>query len=146
MRLYPGVSIVTLGVSDLGRAQRFYEQLRWRRSRAASTDRISFFALNSLVLALFDRMALAEDAGVADGEAAVVFSGVTLAQNYGSKAAVRMAMDEALAAGARGLKAPQDTAWGGYHATFADPDGHVWELAYNPFVELAADGTILLPD
>lgn len=158
MRLYPGVSIITLGVADVARASAFYARLGWRRSVSASNEHISFFLLNTVVLALFNRDALAEDAGfgaaywsVAGGDdraagALQRFSGVTLAQNYASQAAVRQAMDEAMAAGARELVRPSETFWGGYHAVFADPDNHVWELAHNPFVEVAPDGSVTMPD
>ena len=145
MRFYPGISVATLGVAEVERARRFYQRLGWRRSAAASNDSICFFSLNNIVLALFARDALAADSGLT-GAAAAGFSGVALAQNYGSPAAVRQAMDDVLLAGGRELAAPQKTTWGGYHGVFADPDGHVWELAHNPFFELGADGTLTLPE
>lgn len=147
MRVYPGISMVTLGVADVDRSGRFYERLGWRRSQGASNAQIAFFALNNIVLALFGRAALAQDCGLPAVAVAPEggFSGVTLAQNYGSEAAVDLAYDQAVAAGAKALREPERAQWGGYHAILADPDGHVWELAYNPFFELSADGTISLP-
>ncbi|MGE3246243.1 MAG: VOC family protein [Beijerinckiaceae bacterium] len=149
MRIYPGISIVTLGVADVRRASLFYQRLGWRMSVAASNAAISFFTLNAIVLALFGREALAADSGLPAirGDASPgAFSGVTLAQNHPSEIAVRQAMDDALSAGASELVPPSATSWGGYHAVFADPDGHVWELAYNPFFALSADGGVELPD
>ena len=148
MRMYPGLSIVTLGVTDVGQSSQFYERLGWRRSKGASNPSISFFGLNNIVLALFARQDLARDSGfgsppsqgVADG-----FSGITLAQNYGSSGAVDLAFDSAIAAGGKSLVEPRRADWGGYHGVFSDPDGHIWELACNPFLELSADGTLSLP-
>lgn len=146
MRFYPGVSMITLGVGDVRRASAFYERLGWTRSKRFSNPRISFFALNTIVLALYPRDALAEDSGFS-GDAGIAdsaFSGVTLAQNFGAPAAVDAAMKEALDAGALQLVSPCPTHWGGYHGVFADPDGHVWELAYNPFVPAGPDGSLTL--
>lgn len=145
MSMYPGVSIITLGVADVARATRFYTNLGWRHSHGASNESITFFTLNNVVLGIFGRDALAEDSGLPAG-GRNGFSGMTLAQNHGSEAAVRQALASAVAAGATTLKEPQPTFWGGYHATFADPDGHVWELAHNPFFRLGPDGTLTLPD
>jgi predicted lactoylglutathione lyase len=147
VQFYPGITLVTLGVANVEEATRFYESLGWKRSRGASQVAISFFQLNTLALALFERHDLAADAGLrrADGDASGAFNGVTLAQNHGSKAAVDAVVAKAEAAGARVLKSPGDTDWGGYHGVFADPDGHVWEVCWNPFFPLAADGTIALP-
>jgi len=147
MRMYPGVSMITLGVGDVERSSRFYERFGWRRA-GVSNESISFFALNNIVLALFARSALAADCCLSADETmsgAPPFSGVTLAQNYGSELAVESAYDEALRAGATSLVKPAQTPWGGFHAIIADPDAHVWELAFNPFFELGADGTLTLP-
>lgn len=143
--MYPGISIVTLGVADVARSTRFYERLGWRWSKQSSNDSITFFTLNNIVLGIFGRDALAEDSGLAAGRHEG-FAGITLAQNHGSEASVRHALASAVTAGATTLKEPQATFWGGYHATFADPDGHVWELAHNPFFKLGPDGTLTLPD
>lgn len=149
MRMYPGISIVTLGVADVSRSSRFYERFGWRRSQAASDEAASFFALNNIVIAVSGREAPAGDSGTrrdaATGLHEPAVPRIILTQNYGSPAAVDLAFDLAIAAGARELAGPGNAPWGGYHGFFADPGGHIWELAYHPFLELAADGTLDLP-
>ena len=137
------VSLITLGVGDLGKAAAFYEKLGWTRS-SASQEGIVFIKLKGLVLALFPRTELAKDAGVED--TAPGFSGVTLAHNLESPEAVDEAFALALAAGAKAVKPPEKVFWGGYSGYFADPDGHLWELAHNPFSPLDEDGHMILPD
>ena len=95
-----------------------------------------------MVLGLYGGAALAEDAGLADERAA--FGGVTLATNVRSRAEVDAVMAEAEAAGASVLKPPEDTAWGGYSEYFADPDGHPWEVAWNPHWTLDEDGAVVI--
>ena len=147
MRIYPGVSMVRLGVADVARSGRFYGRLGWRPSLEASSGSICFFALNNIVLALFGRVELAHDCGLEAVEQVdgTRFAGISLSQNYGSAAAVDQAFDAAIGAGGCRLVEPSQNSWGGYHGVFADPDGHVWELACNPFIELAVDGTLALP-
>jgi len=139
----PRISLITLGVADLGRARAFYEALGWRASRA-STPEVAFFQGNGLALALYGRAALAADAAVPDQPTG--FSGVTLAYNARSKAEADQVFAEAIAAGAQPLKRPHDTSWGGYSGYFADPDGHLWGVAWNPFFPLDAHGNLSLPD
>ncbi len=135
------LSLVTLGVADLARSLLFYEALGWRR--ANSHAEVAFFQLNGLVLALWSREALAADARLAPaGEG---FSGVALAYNARDRAEVDTVMAEAEAAGARILKPPGATEWGGYSGYFADPDDHLWEVAHNPEWRIADDGSIALP-
>lgn len=145
MSFYPGISLITLGVADVARARHFYERLGWRCS-SASTPEVAFFKLNNIALALFGRDDLVADAGLEPqaGVAAAnpVFS---LSQNHGGTGAVDRALAEAVAAGGALLKTGQATSWGGYHGMVADPDGHVWEMAWNPHFPLAHDGTIELP-
>jgi len=131
--------MVTLGVADLQRSVSFYEALGWRQS-SASEGAIAFFSLGAANLALYGRAALAADAGVgAEGDG---FRGVTLAINLGSPAAVDRAYGEFLAAGATAVKPPVAAEWGGYSSYVADPDGHLWELAHNPYSpEWAAPGS-----
>lgn len=135
------VSIVALGVADLARSRAFYEALGMTTG-PGSNEHIVFFQLAGLVLSLFPRPLLAEDAAVADDGHG--FDGVTLARNYSSEAAVDAAMAKALAVGARQTKAPQKVFWGGYSGYFADPDGHLWEVAYNPFVKVDERGVVTL--
>ena len=137
------INLVTLGVTSVAASRAFYEALGWRAS-SASQEGIAFFQLGALVLALFERAALAADAGVLDSAAG--FPGVTLAQNLASPAAVDAAYAAAIAGGGTPLKAPQPTFWGGYHAYFGDPDGFPWELAHNPFFPLDPSGAVTLPE
>lgn len=137
------ISIVTLGVTDLGRSTAFYEALGWRRS-AASSPEIVWFRTADSVLGLFPADELAADAGVpAAGEPS--FRGVTLAVNLESTAKVDAALATAVAAGATVVKPPTATSWGGYSGYFEDPDGHLWELAHNPFFPFTEDGSLDLP-
>ena len=143
MSMRPRVSLITLGVQDLARARQFYESgLGWKVS-SASNDHVVFIQLaGGAGLGLFSCKSLAEDANLS--EAGTGFSGITLAQNFESKEAVDRAMDLAITAGGKLLKKPQDVFWGGYSGYFADPEGHIWELAWNPFFPLSADGGITL--
>lgn len=142
MAIPPRISLVTLGVDDVEASTLFYERLGWRRS-GASVPGTSFIQLDGLVLSLFGRRDLADDATVADTPPG--FSGVTLALNQRSEAAVDRVMAEAVAAGARLVKAAAHLSWGGYGGYFADPDGHLWEVAHNPHWPLDAEGRIILP-
>lgn len=138
----PRLSLVTLGVGDVARARAFYERLGFRAS-PASQDTVTFFDAGGVVLALFGREALAADATVANGAAA--FSGVALAHNVRSEHEVDLVLIEAKAAGGRVVKPGQKAFWGGYSGYFADPDGHLWEVAHNPFFPIDTDGRIVLP-
>jgi catechol 2,3-dioxygenase-like lactoylglutathione lyase family enzyme len=135
------LSVVTLGVSDLGRARGFYEGLGWA-TRAEPDDDVVFFQAGGMVLALWDRAKLAEDSAVADGGG---WGGVTLAHNVGSPAQVDEVIEQARAAGATIGREPAETFWGGYSGAFIDPDGHPWEVAHNPRWELGEDGSVTLP-
>jgi predicted lactoylglutathione lyase len=134
------VSLVTLGVHDLGRARGFYEALGWKTG-AGPDDDVVFFQAGCMVLALWGRDQLAEDSGVDDGGG---WGGVTLAHNVGSRAAVDDVMRQAEAAGATITRAAAATFWGGYSGAFADPEGHPWEVAHNPHWTLGQDGSIRL--
>lgn len=138
------LNVVTLGDGDVGRSRAFYEALGWRANTAQSGGGVAFFQMSSTVLALFGRKALAEDAGV--GDSAPGFSGVTLAWCEPDRAAVDRALAAAVAAGALLVKPAQPTFWGGYGGYFADPDGHLWEVAHNPSWNLTSDGGIRMPE
>ena len=142
----PGrISIVTLGVADVARSAAFYEALGWRRS-AASQDEVAFFSGPGSRLAIYGRAALAEDAGVADDDGPPgAFSGVALAVNLADRHAVDGFLAAAEAVGARVTKPAADASWGGYSGYFADPDGHAWEVAWNPHFPLGGDGLPTLP-
>ncbi len=129
--------LITLGVGDLARARAFYEAWGFRASQTSQGD-VVFFRGPGPVLALFPREKLAEDAEVDDRPTG--FSAVTLAANQRSVEDVDRVFAAALAAGARAVKTPRKVFWGGYSGYVADPDGHLWEIAHNPFLPLDADG------
>ncbi|MCP8939263.1 VOC family protein [Alsobacter sp. SYSU M60028] len=135
------LNLVTLGVADLARSRAFYERLGWTASSAGG-EGVCFFDLNGVVLALFARPELAKDAGLADLPPA---GAVALAQNLPDRDAVDEAMREAIAAGGEPRRAAEATFWGGYSGYVADPDGHLWEFAHNPFWPLDDDGRVRLP-
>ncbi len=136
----PRVSFVTLGVADLARSRAFYEAWGWRPVQA--DDDIVFFQANGLVIALFGVDDLAVDQGRPG--AALGTGAMTLAQNYPTEGEVDRVLRAALAAGATLLKRPEHVSWGGYSGYVADPDGHVWELAVNPFTPVDADGSVTM--
>ena len=136
------VTLITLGVDDLERSRRFYQALGWVPARAM--DGVVFFQMHGALLGLFGRAALAADQGRPD--AALGTGAMTLAQNFATKSQVDAAFALALSAGAQALKPPVEVFWGGYSGYFSDPDGHVWELAMNPFWPLNCDGSLTLPE
>ena len=136
------VSIVTLGVADLRRSREFYEGLGWRRS-LANAEGIVVFQTGGMALALYPRHELAKDANVAaDGHG---FSGVSLAYNARNREEVDSVLAEAKSVGARILKPAQEAFWGGYSGYFSDPDGFLWEVAWNPSFPISEDGAIQIP-
>jgi uncharacterized protein len=134
------LSLVTLGVSDLGRARAFYEALGWK-SGAAPADDVVFFQVGGQIVALWGRDQLAEDSGVVDTGG---WGGVTLAHNVRSPEEVDAVIEEARGAGATIAREPAKTFWGGYSGVFVDPDGHPWEVAHNPHWRIGADGSVSL--
>jgi catechol 2,3-dioxygenase-like lactoylglutathione lyase family enzyme len=134
------VSLITLGVADLGRAREFYCALGWQ-TRAEPGDDVVFFQVGGMIVGLWGRAQLAEDSGVEDSGG---WGGITLAQNVATPGEVDATIDGARAAGARIVREPAETFWGGYSAVFRDPDGHAWEIAHNPHWTLAPDGPISL--
>jgi predicted lactoylglutathione lyase len=137
------VSIVTLGVADLARSAEFYEGLGWKRS-SASSEAIVFFQAGGMALALYPRDELAKDANAAsDGSG---FRGVTIAYNTRSHDEVNAILAEAERVGARIVKLAAEAFWGGYSGYFADPDGFLWEVAWNPFFAIGKDGALRLPE
>jgi predicted lactoylglutathione lyase len=134
------VSLVTLGVGDLGRARAFYEALGWK-TNAQTEDDVVFFQTGGMIVALWSRESLAEDSGVTDGGG---WGGVTLAYNVRSPEEADAVLEEARAAGARIAREGGKTFWGGYSGVFVDPDGHPWEVAHNPHWTVADDGSVRL--
>jgi hypothetical protein len=139
----PRVSLITLGVRDIAVSRAFYERLGFRASTAGN-ESVAFFPAGGMLLGLFGHAALAADAHLpADPPSA--FRGMALAHNVRSREEVDTVIKEAVAAGASLVKAPEDVFWGGYSGYFADPDGHLWEVAWNPFFPLDEQGMIRLP-
>lgn len=128
------ISLITLGVTDLATSKKFYQELGFKTHNYKDGDDIVFFKMEGTWFSLFPKEKLAADATVpSEGTG---FTGITLAHNVSSKEHVDEVYKEALDAGAKSMKQPQDSFWGGYSGYFADPDGYLWEVAYNPFTDL----------
>jgi catechol 2,3-dioxygenase-like lactoylglutathione lyase family enzyme len=136
------VSLITLGVADFARARDFYAALGWRYQEVQGTV---FVQAGGSAVVLWDRGKLADDAGIEDmgGDG---FGGIALAQNVRSRDEVDAIMTAAEAAGATITKPAAETFYGGYAGYFADPDGHLWEVAHNPGFTLREDGSLVLPE
>ncbi len=135
------VTLITLGVEDLEHSRSFYAALGWVPTR--EQDGVSFYQMHGVVLGLFGLTALARDQGRPD--ATLGTGAITLAQNFSTIEEVDAAFATALGAGATALKRPEEVFWGGYSGYYADPDGHVWEVAMNPSWPLNEDGSLTLP-
>lgn len=135
------VTLITLGVGNIASSRAFYEALGW--VPASLQEGVAFYQMRGAVLALFGRADLAADQGRPG--ATLGTGAMTLAQNFASEAEVDAAYDLALRNGASPLKKPEKVFWGGYSGYYADPDGHVWEVAMNPFWPLNEDGSLTLP-
>ena len=137
------VSLVTLGVANVARAQAFYEALGWRVGGGVDdeTDHVAFFQAAGIIVALWDRAKLQADSGVEDPGG---WGGVTLAHNVGSPEEVDAVLEEARKGGAAIPRAGAATFWGGYSGVFIDPDGHPWEVAHNPGWTVHSDGRTTL--
>jgi uncharacterized glyoxalase superfamily protein PhnB len=136
------ISLITLGVADLRRAWTFYERLGWRGQEVEETV---FFQAGGMAIVLWGRDKVADDAGLPDS-GADGFGGLVLAHNVRSAAEVDAVLAQAAKAGAVITQAARETFYGGYAGFFTDPDGHVWEIAYNPGFPLDRDGAITIPD
>ena len=135
----PRVSLITLGVADLGRARLFYEKLGFTPSPLGGGE-VVFCQAGAVILCLFPRESLACDANVpAYGSG---FRGIALAHNVREKADVEAVIAEAVAAGTTVTKPAEDAPWGGRSGYFADPDGHLWEVAWNPHFPLSPGATL----
>jgi uncharacterized glyoxalase superfamily protein PhnB len=137
------LSLITLGVADVGRAQAFYEALGWHMDGGVDdeSDHVAFFQAAGMIVALWSREKLAVDSVVEDGGG---WGGVTLAYNVRSPEEVDAVIEEARAAGARIGRPGAETFWGGYSGVFIDPDGHPWEVAHNPRWTVHEDGSTTL--
>ena len=126
----PRISMITLGVSDLNRATKFYQE-GLGFPKMDSPPEMALFALNGSWLGLYNRESLAEDATVSPEGTG--FNGFAIAHNVVSESEVDEIFEQAIASGATLVKPPQKVFWGGYSGYFKDPDGHLWEVAHNPF-------------
>ena len=140
----PNVTLITPRRRRVAKATAFYESIGFVKSNTASQDEVSFFRAGGIVLALWGRETQREDANA--GEVWNGNGGIVVAQNVASEAAVDAVMAKAQSSGARILKPASKTFWGGYNGYFADPDGHVWEVAFNPHWGLDDQGLIKLPE
>ncbi|MDP1907538.1 MAG: VOC family protein [Hyphomicrobium sp.] len=138
------LSLVTLGVSDLNRSIAFYEALGFVR-KAQTLEGVGFFQAGACAISVFPSHELAKDANISFKDLSPAFRGVSLAWNCNSKPEVDAAIDRAYRAGATVQKSAEDVFWGGYSGYFFDPDGHLWEVAYNPHFPLTDDGRLQLP-
>lgn len=136
------LTMTTLGVADVPTSRSFYERLGFKAADFDSAD-VCFFETSGSILGLYGRKALAEDAKTPDDGSG--FRGVALALNLDSEAAVDAALSLAEQAGATIAKRAEHVFWGGYSGYFADPDGHLWEVAYNPMAPLDSNGRLTLP-
>jgi uncharacterized protein len=136
------LSLITLGVADVDRSRTFYEALGWRGQQVQET---AFFQVGTMAVVLWGRAELAADAGIEDPGGGG-FGGVAVAQNVRSAAEVDDVIAAAAGAGATVTCSPRTTFYGGYAGYFADPDGHLWEIAHNPGFTLGEDGALILPD
>ncbi len=141
MTMTPHISLITLGVAGVQAAAAFYERLGLKRS-AMSQDAVVFFDLGGTALGLFGWESLAEDANVSHEGSG--FRGVTLAWNQPDQASVDAAIEKFIAAGATLAKPAEKVFWGGYSGYVKDPDGHLWEIAHNPFAPLRDNGAMEL--
>ena len=141
--LVPRINFITLGVRDVAVSTAFYTRLGFKAS-TVSNENVSFFDANGIVLSVFGHDALAHDAAATAGPLPK-FRGVSVAWNGTSEAHVDAIFAHALSAGALQMKAPEKVFWGGYSGYFADPDGHLWEVAFNPFVPMNDASQIVLP-
>jgi uncharacterized protein len=137
------LSLITLGVADVGRSRAFYEALGWQMDGGVDneTDHVAFFQAGGMIVAIWDRAKLAADSTVTDGGG---WGGVTLGYNVNSPGQVDAALEEARAAGATIGRPGAETFWGGYSGAFVDPDGHPWEVAHNPNWTVHEDGRTTL--
>ena len=136
------VTLITLGVADLERAKTFYAALGWTPTREVE-GQVVFYQINGMALGFFGLGPLANDQGRPNAQLGT--GAMTLAQNFNTEAEVDAAYKSAIEAGATVLKEPQKVFWGGYSGYYADPDGHVWDVAHNPFWPLNEDGSLTLP-
>jgi predicted lactoylglutathione lyase len=132
------ISIITLGVADLKRSRAFYDALGWKVAAEEQADQIVAYDLINMTLCLYPLAKLGEDAKIK--VQSQEYSTITIAYNVRSETEVDAALKEAVKAGGKLVKAAEKMFWGGYSGYFADPDGNLWEVAFNPFAPLGPEG------
>lgn len=137
------LSLVTLGVKDVTAAAKFYEDMGLQR-RLKNAEGVAFLEAGGVVLSIYSREALAKDIGAENEKAG--FGGVTLAYNVPTEAEVDLVLGAAQKAGGKILKEADRIFWGGYVGYFADPEGHIWEVAHNPGFSFDDRGHVVVPD
>jgi uncharacterized protein len=131
----PKISLITIGVKDLEKSLRFYRDgLGFKTHNYKEGDDAIFFELEGTWLSIYPKNKLADDITISPEGSG--FNGITLAHNVSSKEKVDEVFNLAVSVGAKSIKKPQDVFWGGYSGYFADPDGYLWEVAFNPFSDL----------
>jgi hypothetical protein len=143
MSISPNFTIVTLGVADLERSAAFYSALGWEQRGHLSAG-ITWFRTSGTWIGLFGYADLAADIGI-PADRPTAYRGITLALNFADEHEVDAALGQAVAAGARLVKAGVRAEWGGYSGYFADPDGHMWEAAFAPGFSVDDDGRLDIP-
>lgn len=138
------INVITLGTKNIEKSRKFYEGLGWKAS-SISNEHFVAFHMQGVILCLYPETLLAEDA-MAKMESPQGFRGVTLSHNVSNKSEVENVLKKAVEAGAKLEKNAQDVFWGGYSGYFSDPDGHFWEVAWNPHWTLLNDGMLELPE
>lgn len=138
------VSLITLGVKDLSVARKFYlDGLGWQEQSPPSNESVCFIQMNGVVFGLYSLASFAKETGLSPADPATSelgFRGSALAYNTHSKEEVDTTLAEAKASGATIVKPAEEVFWGGYSGYFSDPDGHLWEVAWNPFAALDEEG------
>ena len=142
----PKLTVVTLGVRDVPASARFYEALGFKRKVRATGDEIAFFEAGGVVLALWDWDKLAGDSVIGAQPRPQTFRGTTLAWNCATPAEVDDVFAKAITVGAKLLRRPEKTEYGGYRGYFSDPDGHAWEVVQAPGFAFTDDGRLIMPD
>jgi uncharacterized protein len=128
------IGLITLGVSDFAKSLKFYKDLGFVTNNYTEGDDVVFFQMEGTWLSLYPKDKLAQDVAVSPEGSG--FPGFTLAHNVSSKQDVDAVYQHAVSVGAKAVKHPQEVFWGGYSGYFSDPDGYLWEVAYNPFTDL----------
>jgi predicted lactoylglutathione lyase len=142
----PKLTVVTLGVTSVPASTKFYEALGFTRKMRKTGDEVAFFDAGGILLAVWGEKNLLDDTQLTHARDRTKFNGASLAWNCATPGDVDKAFEQAMAAGAKPLRKPDKTDYGGYRGYFADPDGHVWEIVQAPGFAFTEDGRLIAPD